>query len=93
MDAVLGMAARVHSPARAGVLPALHVLDRSPALLHDLIEIEETQRGVSVRTDHPAVPGNETNIAHRAAMLMLAMSGRKAGVAITISSSLFFRSN
>jgi|CXWL01.1.fsa_nt_gi 4-diphosphocytidyl-2-C-methyl-D-erythritol kinase len=52
--------------------------------LHDLIEIKETRKGVVVRTDHPAVPGDETNIAHRAAMLMLAMSGRKAGVDITI---------
>lgn len=52
--------------------------------LHDLIEIKETKKGVVVRTDHPAVPGDETNIAHRAAMLMLAMSGRKAGVTITI---------
>lgn len=52
--------------------------------LHDLIEIEETKKGVSVRTDHSAVPGDETNLAYRAVMLMLAMSGRKAGVTITI---------
>lgn len=52
--------------------------------LHDLVEIEETRKGVVVRSDHPSVPGDETNIAHRAAMLMLAMSGRKAGVDITI---------
>lgn len=52
--------------------------------LHDLIEIHETKKGVVVHTDHPAVPGDETNIAHRAAMLMLAISGRKTGIAISI---------
>lgn len=52
--------------------------------LHDLIDIEETKRGVVVRTDHPAVPGDETNLAHRAAMRMLALSGRRTGLAITI---------
>lgn len=52
--------------------------------LHDLITIEETKSGVVVRSDHAAVPGDETNIAHRAARLMLDMTGRKRGVSITI---------
>lgn len=52
--------------------------------LHDIVEIEETTRGISVRSDHPGVPADETNIAWRAAALMQKIAGRKRGVRITL---------
>ena len=52
--------------------------------LHDVVEIEESTRGISVRSDHPGVPNDETNIAWRAAALMQELSGRKRGVRITL---------
>lgn len=52
--------------------------------LHDTIEIAATRTGISVRSDHPAVPSDETNLAHRAAVLMQRLSGRKEGAAILI---------
>lgn len=52
--------------------------------LHDIVEIEETTRGLSVRSDHPGVPADETNIAWRAAALMQKISGRKRGLRITL---------
>ncbi len=52
--------------------------------LHDTIDIAATKSGISVRTDHPSVPGDETNLAHRAAVAMQRLSGRKGGVAIAI---------
>lgn len=52
--------------------------------LHDVVEIEESARGISVRSDHPGVPNDETNIAWRAAALMQEISGRKRGVRITL---------
>lgn len=52
--------------------------------LHDIIEISETRAGVTVRCDHPDVPEDETNLAHRAAVLMQRLSGRKTGIAIEV---------
>ncbi len=52
--------------------------------LHDTIEIAATRSGISVRSDHPGLPLDETNLAHRAAALMQGLSGRKSGVAIVI---------
>lgn len=52
--------------------------------LHDIVEIEETTRGISVRCDHRGVPDDETNIAWRAAALMQKIAGRKRGVRITL---------
>lgn len=52
--------------------------------LHDTIEIATTRSGISVDSDHPGVPPDETNLAHRAAALMQRLSGRKGGVAIKI---------
>ena len=40
--------------------------------LHDIIDISERKAGVSVECDHPGVPGDETNLAHRAAVIMQA---------------------
>lgn len=52
--------------------------------LHDIVEIEETARGISVRSDHPGVPDDETNIAWRAAVLMQRIADRKRGVRIRL---------
>lgn len=52
--------------------------------LHDTIEIDVNRSGISVRSDHPGVPLDETNLAHRAAVLMQRLSGRKGGIAIVI---------
>ncbi len=54
--------------------------------LHDIIEIAETRggAGVRVRCDHPDVPDDETNLAHRAAVLMQRLSGRQTGIAIEV---------
>ena len=52
--------------------------------LHDTIEITPSRSGISVRSDHPHVPGDETNLAHRAAVLVQRLTGRKGGVAIDI---------
>lgn len=52
--------------------------------LHDTIDIAARRGGISVRSDHPGVPCNETNLAYRAAAAMQRLSGRKRGVAIVI---------
>ena len=52
--------------------------------LHDIVGITETRSGVTVRSDHPDVPNDETNLAHRAAVLMRRISGRRTGVKIDV---------
>jgi 4-diphosphocytidyl-2-C-methyl-D-erythritol kinase len=52
--------------------------------LHDIIDVTPTRGPVSVRSDHPGIPADETNLAHRAAVAMKRLSGRKGGVAIVI---------
>lgn len=52
--------------------------------LHDIVAIATAKSGVKVRTDHPDVPGDETNLAHRAAVAMQALAGTNRGVAIRI---------
>lgn len=52
--------------------------------LHDLIEISPRRTGITVACDHPHVPTDSSNLAHRAAALMQQISGRKSGVAIRI---------
>ncbi|MEO8359333.1 MAG: 4-(cytidine 5'-diphospho)-2-C-methyl-D-erythritol kinase [Vicinamibacteria bacterium] len=52
--------------------------------LHDIVEIASGKSGVKVRTDHPEVPGDETNLAHRAAVAMQALAGTNRGVTIRI---------
>ena len=52
--------------------------------LHDTIGIAPARRGISVRSDHGAVPEGEANLAHRAAAAMQRLSGRKGGVSIHI---------
>lgn len=52
--------------------------------LHDIIEIAEARSGISVRSDHPGVPADETNLAHRAAAAMQTIARTKRGLKITI---------
>jgi 4-diphosphocytidyl-2-C-methyl-D-erythritol kinase len=53
--------------------------------LHDALEIAETRAGVHVLSDHPGVPNDETNLAHRAAVLMQDLAGpKRTGVSIRI---------
>ncbi len=52
--------------------------------LHDIVEIRETRGEITVESDHPSVPGDETNLAHRAATLLKQASGSKRGAAIRI---------
>lgn len=52
--------------------------------LHDTIDLTPTRNRISVRSEHPAVPGDETNLAHRAAVLMQRIAGGGAGVDIVI---------
>ncbi|MEO8499387.1 MAG: 4-(cytidine 5'-diphospho)-2-C-methyl-D-erythritol kinase, partial [Vicinamibacteria bacterium] len=52
--------------------------------LHDTIEITPTRGRIWVRSEHRDVPADETNLAHRAAVAMQRLSGRKAGVSIRI---------
>lgn len=52
--------------------------------LHDMLEIAETKSGVFVRSDHEGVPDDESNLAHRAAVLMQKLARRKSGVSIRI---------
>jgi 4-diphosphocytidyl-2-C-methyl-D-erythritol kinase len=52
--------------------------------VHDLIDITETKGTISVLSDHPSVPRDETNLAQRAAVALRRLSGRKSGVAIFI---------
>jgi 4-diphosphocytidyl-2-C-methyl-D-erythritol kinase len=53
--------------------------------LHDVVEIAKTRAGVHVFSDHPGVPNDETNLAHRAAVSMQDLAGPKAtGVSIRV---------
>ena len=52
--------------------------------LHDIVGITETSSGVTVRSGHPDVPNDQTNLAHRAAVLMRRISGRRTGVRIDV---------
>ena len=52
--------------------------------LHDTIDITPARGGISVRSDHGQVPDDEKNLAHRAALALQRLSGRRSGVAIRI---------
>ena len=52
--------------------------------LHDLIEIGTARNGVTVRSDHPGVPNDASNLASRAALLMQELAGTDRGVSIRI---------
>ena len=53
--------------------------------LHDDVDLEPRADGIVVRCDHPGVPTDETNLAHRAAAELRRFAGVTRGVAITIT--------
>jgi 4-diphosphocytidyl-2-C-methyl-D-erythritol kinase len=52
--------------------------------LHDLIRITETSGAIEVVCDDPQVPGDETNLAHKAATQFRELAGTKLGARIEI---------
>ncbi len=52
--------------------------------LHDDVALRPHPTDVRVRCDHPAVPSDERNLAHRAAEALRAAAGVRKGVTITI---------
>lgn len=52
--------------------------------LHDLITLKPRPRGIVIRSAHPGVPCDETNLCHRAAVRMQSLAGHTRGVEITI---------
>lgn len=53
--------------------------------LHDLITLtDRSERGIGIRCNHPFVPTNSTNLAYRAAELLLSECGIERGVEIEI---------
>ena len=52
--------------------------------LHDLLHVRASRRGVTVHCDDGLVPRDETNLAHKAAVLLKELTGRKSGVTIDI---------
>ena len=82
-------------PSFAKVNLGLEVLGRRPDGYHDLRTIFQTidlhddielrpAPGITVRCDHPGVPADETNLAHRAAAALREAAGIDRGVAIAI---------
>ena len=76
----------------------LEVLDKRPdgyhnietvfqsIALHDVIVLRENaQMGVEIKCDHPHVPLDSSNLAYRAAELLLSESGKRYGVQICIA--------
>jgi 4-diphosphocytidyl-2-C-methyl-D-erythritol kinase len=53
--------------------------------LHDDVELRSPAKGISVRCDHPKVPSDATNLAHRAAAALAETAKIDRGVAITIT--------
>lgn len=56
--------------------------------LHDVITIEETGRGIEVTTDNPLLAGGESNIAYRAARLLVDTHCSGKGVRIHINKNI-----
>lgn len=52
--------------------------------VHDELTFETTGRGIEIVCDHPEVPCDESNLAHRAARLLADFTGARGGVRITI---------
>jgi 4-diphosphocytidyl-2-C-methyl-D-erythritol kinase len=80
---------------------ALEVLSRRPdgyheirtvmqtvGLYDELIFEKTTAEGISLRTDSPAVPADEGNLAHRAAALVFAHHPAPGGVAVTLKKNI-----
>ncbi len=56
--------------------------------LHDVVTVEEAKSGIDVTTDHPLLPGGESNIAFRAARLMIDSFGPEKGIRIRIKKNI-----
>lgn len=56
--------------------------------LHDIVGIEESGRGITIRSDHPDVPADETNLAYRAAEALQRIARTRGGLLITIEKRL-----
>jgi 4-diphosphocytidyl-2-C-methyl-D-erythritol kinase len=56
--------------------------------LHDVIEITPSKSGITIWSDDPNLPLDATNLAHRAAALMIQLSGRTSGVKIKIQKNI-----
>lgn len=56
--------------------------------LHDVVEIRPAREGISVRSSHPAIDDDETNLAHRAAVAMQGLAGTKRGMAIRVQKNI-----
>lgn len=52
--------------------------------LHDRIRLLRTSGQIEILTDNPAAPSDETNLAHKAAVLLRQMTGARAGAWIEI---------
>ena len=55
-----------------------------PISLYDTILLNMTEDGISVSCDHPQVPEDETNLAHRAADIFFKSLKKKGGIGIII---------
>jgi len=51
----------------------------------DELTFEQTEQGIEIVCDHPDVPGDETNLVHRAARLFGDFAGIEKGVRVTIN--------
>lgn len=83
--------------ARAKINLTLDVLGKRPDGYHevemimqtielsDLVSLEQTAEGITVKTDHPLLAGGESNIAHKAACLLVEKFGVKKGIKIHIT--------
>jgi 4-diphosphocytidyl-2-C-methyl-D-erythritol kinase len=56
--------------------------------LADELTFEPAERGIEIACNHPGVPCDETNLAHRAARLLQELAGIEKGVRITIDKRL-----
>jgi 4-diphosphocytidyl-2-C-methyl-D-erythritol kinase len=56
--------------------------------LFDELIFAPKDRGVSIRCDHPGVPSDDANLAHRAATLFFKTAGVNGGVSITLTKNI-----
>ncbi len=56
--------------------------------LHDVVVLEEAEHGIDVTASNPLLPGGESNIAYRAARLMMDEFGIKKGIRIRIDKNI-----
>ncbi len=92
--------AKIELKARAKINLTLDILDRRPdgyhevemvmqtIELHDLLVIEEAERGIELTTDNPLLFTDETNLAYRAAKLFMNNWAADRGIRIRISKNI-----